>query len=71
MTNAYLALESANLPADLKDRAAACLYSLDPPANEDLANLILANPASELLPSALGGLLQRHAAGEPSSRQAD
>ncbi|KAK9842882.1 hypothetical protein WJX74_003852 [Apatococcus lobatus] len=67
VTKAYSALESANLPAALKAQAAACLFSLDPPANEHLANLILANPTSELLPSAFEQLLQRHEAGASGS----
>ena len=71
VTKAYSALESANMPAALKAQAAACLFSLDPPANEHLANLILAKPTSELLPSAFEQLLQRHEAGEPSLRHAD
>ncbi len=71
VTKAYSALKSASQPAAFKAQAAACLFSLDPPANEQLANLILADPASELLPSAFEQFLQRHAAGEPSSRHAD
>lgn len=61
---ASAALQSADLPNDLKREAIRNLASPTYPAKEELAALVLALKPSTLLQQALQGFLQQNAAGE-------
>lgn len=61
---ASAALQSADLPTDLKREAIGILGDPAYPAREELAALVLALKSSTLLQQALQGFLQEDAAGQ-------